>query len=104
MIITQQAERGGVVRLTLSGELDLATADRLQQHVQRALAQPARKLVLDLAGVAFCDSTGLGALLHARNTAVEHGTGFQVTRPRGLTQRVLEVSGLLDILTGATDP
>ena len=38
-----RGERGDVVRLTLSGERDLATGDRFQQHVREALNPPARK-------------------------------------------------------------
>ena len=57
----------GVTRLDVAGELDLATAPALREAVAGLLAAgEALTLVLELSGVSFLDSSGLGALLQAR--------------------------------------
>ncbi|MDX3076057.1 STAS domain-containing protein [Streptomyces sp. NPDC088354] len=59
-------ERDGWTILTVSGELDLVTAPAVRQHVHDAVADGRHSLVLDLAGVDFCDSSGVGVLIAAR--------------------------------------
>ncbi|QKG23522.1 STAS domain-containing protein [Actinomadura verrucosospora] len=48
--------------VTLAGEVDVATAGRLRDHLAALLARGARHLVLDFSGVAFIDSSGLSVL------------------------------------------
>ncbi|MFJ4849493.1 MULTISPECIES: STAS domain-containing protein [unclassified Streptomyces] len=59
-------ERDGWTVLTVSGALDLVTAPTVRGHVHEAVADGRRDLVLDLAGVDFCDSSGVGVLISAR--------------------------------------
>ncbi|MEU4091011.1 STAS domain-containing protein [Streptomyces sp. NPDC026673] len=61
-----QGERDGWTILTVSGEMDLVTAPAVRQHVHDAVADGRRSVVLDLAGVHFCDSSGVGVLIAAR--------------------------------------
>src|SRR4051794_30364968 len=60
------------VRVTVAGELDLATVDQLRTALERAEAD-ARELVIDLRGLEFLDSTGLGELMAAQRRAREAG-------------------------------
>ena len=55
----------GVRLVEAFGELDLATAPQLCAHLDAARRERIRRLVVDLTGVAFCDSTGLRALIGA---------------------------------------
>ncbi len=86
----------------MAGELELATVDRLRQHVKQELcaSRPPSRLMVDMAEVTFCDSTGLGALLASRTDAADHGIGFHVINPSGMTRRVMQATSLLEILTG----
>jgi anti-anti-sigma factor len=59
-------ERDGWLILTVSGEMDLVTAPVVRQHVHDAVADGRHSVVLDLAGVHFCDSSGVGVLIAAR--------------------------------------
>jgi anti-sigma B factor antagonist len=60
----RQLDDGGVVGLSVAGELDLATVPRMRDAlVQLAADHPATTVVVDLDGVAFIDSAGLGALV-----------------------------------------
>lgn len=51
----------GVVRVAVTGEVDVATADDLYQSITDA-AESVAEVVVDLADVTFCDSSGIGAL------------------------------------------
>jgi anti-anti-sigma factor len=59
-------ERGGWAVLQVSGEMDLVTSPVLRQRVHDAVADGRRSLVLDLSGVVFCDSSGVGVLIATR--------------------------------------
>jgi anti-anti-sigma factor len=69
--------------LRLAGELDMATAGRLEAAVAAALARQESELVVDLTAVGFMDSTGLRALLRARRDCgrcgVTPGAGAQAS-------------------------
>ncbi|MER7769183.1 STAS domain-containing protein [Kitasatospora sp. NPDC096140] len=82
--------------LALYGELDLDAVADLRTAVDRTLAGRPGVLVIDCAGLEFCDSTGLNALLRARARAAVAGSRTELARPRPLILRMLE-------LTGATD-
>ncbi|MCX4906477.1 STAS domain-containing protein [Streptomyces sp. NBC_00878] len=59
-------EQGGWAVLRVSGELDLVTSPVLRQRVHDAVAEGRHRLVLDLSGVLFCDSSGVGVLIATR--------------------------------------
>ncbi|MFC4148090.1 STAS domain-containing protein [Micromonospora mangrovi] len=100
MKITPCADDQGVARLALSGELDMASADALHEQVHQALASDRPELlIIDLAALTFCDSTGIRALVDARAAAIACQVAFQVVNPRGVTRRVMRVTGVLDVLT-----
>ena len=100
MNITPHDDGDGVARLALSGDLDMETDRELDGHVAGILtdARP-RRLVIDATDLRFCDSSGIHALVRARDTAHRHGTAFVVANPSGAARRVLEITGLLDRLT-----
>lgn len=59
--LTVARDESGACRLTLRGELDLATAPRLEH----ALEEAGGDVLLDLRGLTFMDSTGVRVLLEA---------------------------------------
>ncbi|MFX4293132.1 STAS domain-containing protein [Streptomyces bohaiensis] len=63
-VLTEQ--RGDWAVLRVQGELDLVTAPTVRQHVHDAVADGRKNVVLDLAGVQFCDSSGVGVLIASR--------------------------------------
>jgi anti-anti-sigma factor len=88
----------GVVSLVLEGELDLAGARPLEARLAELEREGPQRLIVDLGGLAFIDSTGLRLLLQAGARARERGCEL-VLRPGGPSvQRVFEVTGALDVL------
>lgn len=85
--------------VVLSGEHDLGTVPRVREALGAA-AVDGKSVVVDLCSATFLDSSILGALLEARRSAGESGTGFAVacSGESEPVRRVLEVTGLADEL------
>ncbi|MFY1688599.1 STAS domain-containing protein [Plantactinospora sp. WMMB782] len=91
-------ERSDVVVVSVAGELDMATAPQLQDQITDLLEKGRNRLVFDLAELTFCDSTGLSVFVRARNSADEAGGTVRLAAPRRGVLRILEVSGLVEVL------
>ena len=83
--------------VSVRGELDLATADRLWTELEPLLA-PQSVVVLDATEITFLDSSGLRVLLQASNRATTGGAAFRLVAPQHAVQRVLALAGTGDHL------
>lgn len=81
------------VELVLSGELDLSTASTLRTCVED-LADGVRAVTMDLADLAFIDSTGIALLLSFQRSFDNDLRRLTVRCPQGPVRRVLRVSGV----------
>ncbi|MBM6683512.1 STAS domain-containing protein [Collinsella intestinalis] len=80
--------------ITVTGEVDISNADRLREAINFALEQPTEEIQLDLAQVAYIDSTGIGVLVGAAHHAAEHGKGFSVVNAQPGVMRVAQLLGV----------
>jgi anti-sigma B factor antagonist len=62
LLLSVRPGRGCAV-LEVRGEVDMATSPQLRDGLQRLVDAGDRQVVVDLAGVGFMDSSGLGALV-----------------------------------------
>jgi len=83
----------GTVVCRLSGDLDLGSLAPVRVALGRALALRAPLLVVDLAGVEFCDSSGLNLLLQARLDAEAAGVTMRLASLTAAVSRVVELTG-----------
>lgn len=83
----------GSTVVSLAGELDLYNAHEVRDALLECCAEAPSRLVVDLSGVKFIDSTVLGVLIEAR-TRLENRRGFLLAAPGLETKRALEISGL----------
>ncbi len=91
-------------QLTLSGELDLATAPTLVDLGLEALARPGTSvLAIDVGEVTFIDSTALGALVRLRNAALAGAKRVELVTVPDRVQRLLELTGLSDVFAAEAD-
>jgi len=84
--------------LTVTGEIDLASAQELRESLHRALV-PGGSLVADLSGVTFIDSMGLRMLIEAVNKAAEVDARFLLAAVPDPVGRVFELAGISEIFT-----
>jgi anti-anti-sigma factor len=85
--------------LLVRGELDLAAASSLDAELERALRTESNRIVLDLAGLEFIDSTGLSVLVRAQQRAHDSGRELGLVNLGPQVERLLSLTGLLDRLT-----
>ena len=78
--------------LAVSGELDLATTKQFKTAITERLTS-GRALVLDLAGLLFCDSTGLGAIAGLHRRAVTIGGDLRLAAVQPGVDHVLRSTG-----------
>ena len=98
------AQRDGApVCLRLAGELDMSTAPELNAVIDRLAADGARQFLIDLSGLTFCDSTGIAAFVRGDNRASAQGGWLRVTGATGRVERVLQVTGLAEVLRYEAD-
>jgi anti-sigma B factor antagonist len=99
--LRSSAPADGVVLVTVRGEHDIASAPDLRGAIEQALSQ-SQHVVVDLTPATFIDSTVLGVLLGARGRAEEEEVGYAVVLEAAggdpAVRRVLEVTGLQDLL------
>ena len=95
-----QTDHGVVV--ALAGELDLSTV----VHAEEALeaAAPERRLVVDLRGLRFMDSTGVRLLMTLDLRARREGWGLVVVRGSGVVAELLRLTRLEDRVEVVEDP
>jgi anti-sigma B factor antagonist len=76
------------------GEIDLDTVSEVRDRLDELRAAGFRRLILDLRGVTFLDSTGLRLVLDADAAARADGFDFALIEGSAKVQRVFEVTGL----------
>ncbi|MET7853483.1 STAS domain-containing protein [Streptomyces avermitilis] len=91
-ITTRDAATGPILEIT--GDLDHETSPDLRQAIDRLILARGQLLVLDLAGLQFCDSSGITLLLAARNLAIEAGADTVLAAVPANTARVMGIVGL----------
>jgi anti-anti-sigma factor len=83
----------GRVLVRLAGELDISTAPILERHLHEALGG-GRRLVVDLRGLDFMDSTGLTLLVRWGRGAEQDGYQLALVRGDPRVHRLFELTGL----------
>ena len=84
-----------------TGEIDLYTAPRLQSELAEVIANaaPASRIVVDMSGVEFCDSTGMNILLSCLRQVRERGGELELAAPRPAVMKILQVTALDSVFT-----
>ncbi|MCU1498892.1 MAG: anti-sigma factor antagonist [Acidimicrobiales bacterium] len=92
-------ERGPSATISLTGELDPATAPELEEAIEAVLAEGTTRLVLDLGRLTFLDSSGLRVFVTARQALGERDGELVLRGPSANTQRLLDITGLGELIT-----
>ncbi len=87
-------EREGLVRVSLRGELDLSTADKVEDELRRVEEATDSLLVLDLSGLTFLDSTGLRVMVTADQRARKAGRELAIVKGPETVHRVFTITKL----------
>lgn len=105
MQVERKPVNDGVVRLLVAGEVDMTTAGDLTAAGAAGLAEPAcTRLEVDLSGVSFLDSSGIGALVAIRTEARNAGKPMQIVEAPDRVRQVIDVCGLTNEFGMSRDP
>lgn len=88
----------GVSELAVSGRLNMVTAPRVREAIQTAVDSNHARIAVDLSGVVFLDSSGLGALIAGLKTAREAGGDVRLISPTEQVELVLELTNMGAVL------
>jgi anti-sigma B factor antagonist len=94
----KSAHDGETGRLTLFGELDIATVPLVERAVERILQNGTRRLTVDLGGLGFVDSSGLRLFIVLQQRSGAEGWELLLTRPEPQALKVFRLSGVEDDL------
>ena len=92
------------VVVSLTGELDMTDADQVGEVLNDAVNAGKPTVRLQLSDLRFADSSAIKAILIGAQAAEDRGVEFELVNPRGLVQRLLEVTGLTLALTVVHEP
>jgi anti-sigma B factor antagonist len=97
-LTVERADERGRAVLRLSGDVDQATAPRLE-HQLGGVAREGVDVVIDLREVGFIDSSGLRALVQCERTTRAAGAELTLTNLPNRTRRLLELTGLAGLFS-----
>src|SRR3954447_7195108 len=90
-------DEDGLVRVALAGECDLAVSAQLDEVLAAALNR-GPLVVVDLAGLAFLDSSGVQGLITAHHAARKRGCRLVTVNAKGVVATVLDLTGVAELL------
>jgi anti-sigma B factor antagonist len=98
-LLVESRESGGWTIVEPKGEIDLYTAPRLKDQLSALAEQGRPQIVVDLQGVEFLDSTGLGVLIGSLRRCREREGDLVLAGARDTVEKVLRVTGLDKVFT-----
>ncbi len=83
--------------LAVTGEIDVYSAPRLREKLVELVSQGHRQIVVDLEGVDFLDSTGLGVLVGGLKRLRSHDGDLTLVCTQARILKVFEITGLTTV-------
>jgi anti-sigma B factor antagonist len=93
-LLVESRERGSWTVFDVKGEVDLDTAPHLKAELAEAVKGGASNIAVNLEGVDFLDSSGLGVLIGSLKRCKEAGGTLALVSPRRPVRKVLSITGL----------
>lgn len=96
-MIIKLRERGDVAILDFEGELDTYSCQEVRDSITRLIEEGKKQILIDMAGVEYIDSAGLGTLVGGLKRAVENDRLLKIVHPNEQIQKVLHITGLVRV-------
>jgi anti-sigma B factor antagonist len=87
------SEQGATLILRIGGELDTASCKVIEPTITTAIAT-ASSVIIDLAELTFCDSSGVGLFIATNTKAVADGTAVSIRNVRPPVRRIFQITNL----------
>lgn len=94
----QQQEENGAWAITVKGEVDLYSSPQLRDAILKGIGGGSSKVVVDLSGVVYMDSSGVATLVEGLKGAGDKKR-FALVKPSASVMKVLQLSRLDSVFT-----
>ena len=78
----------------LVGEVDISNAHLFKKQLETALGEKRQNITIDLSGLSYIDSTGLGVIIGTYGSIQKDGFTIKLLNPRENVKKLLRISGL----------
>jgi anti-sigma B factor antagonist len=89
-----QTGADGYQVIRVSGELDIATAEKAYAYISEVIDARTAPVTVDLSGLTFCDASGLGVLARIARHARQAGRQLRLTSARPSLLKIMRITGL----------
>lgn len=86
-------------KMYVGGEIDAYTAPQLKEELLPLTEEEGSKIVVDLKGVDYIDSTGLGVFVGALKSAKAHSGSIELTGLNSRVKRLFSITGLDEVMS-----
>ncbi len=87
------------MHVSVRGELDVATAPTLREHLFAAVERGIGPVIVDLLDVTFIDSTALGVLIGTKERSDQRGIDLRLVIEEPRIIKIFEITGLTDLFS-----
>jgi anti-sigma B factor antagonist len=87
-------DENGASTVIVEGEVDVATAPALREELYRLIDRGTKRIVVDLGGMDFIDSTGLGVFVGALKRSREGGGELELRSLKPAARKIFDITGL----------
>ena len=94
LMLNEYSAAPGQTVIEVSGEIDVYTAPRLREALVGLVEGGSFRLIVDMEGVEFLDSTGLGVLVGGLKRVRAHDGGIDLVCTQGRILRIFRITGL----------
>ena len=88
----------GYAVVSVTGEIDASTEQRFRDGLTSVLSDGVSRLVVDLDGVRFLASAGIGVLMGVRRVLIDGGGQLVLAAPHGEVAQVLAMTGVSEVI------
>ena len=99
LVLNEYSAAPGRTVIAVSGEIDVYTAPRLREMLIRLVDEEKYHLIVDMEGVEFLDSTGLGVLVGGLKRVRSHDGGIDLVCTQGRILRIFRITGLSKVFS-----
>ena len=92
--LSHQITQAGEAVVAICGELDIATAEQAVRYVRHVIDRRRGPVIANLAALAFCDASGLGALVRMARYAEQADRSFALASPSPSLVKIMRITGL----------
>lgn len=99
MLVSVDNGQGGMVVVRVEGDVDLSTSRELQGELRRVVGESPRKMVVDLGGVPYMDSSGVATLVETMQLARRNETHLILAALKERVRSIFEIARLDSVFT-----